>query len=221
MTARDVTPVTCDNGRRDGDEVDVDCGGADCERCPDGSVCGGPADCASRVCREEICSVPTCEDGELNGDELTRDCGGSCPGDPLECVEECPAIVVDLDLNVQLGGDFGTFSSRVGTDGGRFNPPIECSRGESGYEIVLRWVSPLSGDVEFAISGGFSPVLYLISRRCEPAGDLVGCVEESEGFPGTASLVAPVESGVTYFLFLDTVEPVLGISYTLMVSVAD
>ena len=221
MSVRDVTPVTCDNGRRDGDEVDVDCGGSDCGACADGAACTGPADCESRVCREDVCAEPTCEDGEVNGDELTRDCGGSCPGDPLACVEECPPIVVDLDLNVQLGGDFGSFSSRVGTDGGRFNPPLECSREESGYEIALRWVSPLDGDVEFAVDGDFSPVLYLIARRCEPAGDLVGCVEESEAFPGTASLVAGVEAGVTYFLFLDTVEPVGGISYTLTVSVAD
>ena len=221
MTVRDVTPVSCDNGRRDGDEIDVDCGGAECGPCPDGSLCDGPADCESRVCRAGVCAVPTCDDGERNGDELTRDCGGSCPGDPLECVEECPPIVVDLDLNVQLRGDFGTFSSRAGTDGGRFNPPIECSRDESGYEIVLRWVSPLDGDVEFAIDADFSPVLYLISRRCEPAGDLVGCATDEPRDPGVASLVATVEAGVTYFLFLDTVEPVEGISYTLTVGVAD
>lgn len=41
---------SCSNFVQDGDESDIDCGGAQCGRCGDGRVCIGAADCASGVC---------------------------------------------------------------------------------------------------------------------------------------------------------------------------
>jgi hypothetical protein len=65
------------NGERDGNETDVDCGGG-CEPCTDGRGCAAAADCESRVCTGDVCQVPLCTDGVKNGNETGADCGGSC-----------------------------------------------------------------------------------------------------------------------------------------------
>lgn len=68
----------CTNGVRDGDETDVDCGGAGCAPCADGKACESGGDCASGACdsASKTCSAPACDDGTKNGDETDTDCGG-------------------------------------------------------------------------------------------------------------------------------------------------
>lgn len=68
----------CDDGMRNGDESDVDCGGPTCAACADGLGCSGGEDCSSGVCQGESCASPACDDGVGNGDEIDIDCGGSC-----------------------------------------------------------------------------------------------------------------------------------------------
>lgn len=73
-----AVPASCKNGLRDGREDKVDCGGPDCDPCPEcsdglkngeetGVDCGGAC---------EAC--PTCTDGVQNGSESDQDCGGIC-----------------------------------------------------------------------------------------------------------------------------------------------
>ena len=74
----------CGDGLLNGNEIDVDCGGPDCEVCPScedgllngeelGIDCGGP-DC------EPCATDGDCTNGLLDGDELYIDCGGTiCP----------------------------------------------------------------------------------------------------------------------------------------------
>lgn len=47
-------PETCDDGKKNQDETDVDCGG-DCGDCAEGKRCGLNADCAKGECRDGIC----------------------------------------------------------------------------------------------------------------------------------------------------------------------
>jgi len=94
-----VTPPTCTDGVTDGMESDVDCGGADCDGCADGSNCNHWSDCLSGECNDNICgeclgsgcvTPPTCSDGLLNGDESDIDCGGAeCDGcaDGSDCTD--------------------------------------------------------------------------------------------------------------------------------------
>lgn len=74
--------ASCSDGRRNGDETGVDCGGATCTaRCPDLGRCTISSDCTSRVCIGGTCIVPSCMDGVNNGSETGADCGGVlCPG---------------------------------------------------------------------------------------------------------------------------------------------
>ncbi len=85
--------ATCDDGVRNGDESDTDCGGSCVKPCDIGRLCTRAEDCAEKVCRQndgddaERCKAPACDDGVKNGDESAIDCGGSCK--PCELDEPC------------------------------------------------------------------------------------------------------------------------------------
>lgn len=86
----DGGPASCTDGRRNGDETGVDCGGPTCAaRCPVDGRCEISSDCDTSVCIGRICLAPSCMDGVRNGDETGRDCGGPCVGCGLgsTCVE--------------------------------------------------------------------------------------------------------------------------------------
>ncbi|HEX5748196.1 MAG TPA: dickkopf-related protein [Archangium sp.] len=63
----------CADGLRNGDELDVDCGGS-CQPCVGRDDTSGPSGCT-----ESACAAPTCTDGVKNGSETGVDCGGGCP----------------------------------------------------------------------------------------------------------------------------------------------
>jgi hypothetical protein len=67
----------CDNGKWDGTEADVDCGGV-CAKCETGSACRSANDCASKNCYEGACRPASCEDNIQNHNEAGIDCGGWC-----------------------------------------------------------------------------------------------------------------------------------------------
>lgn len=73
--------ASCTDGRRNGDETGVDCGGPTCTaRCPVRELCAVSSDCVSRVCFSGTCVAAACSDGVRNGEETGLDCGGPCPG---------------------------------------------------------------------------------------------------------------------------------------------
>ena len=65
----------CSNGKNDGHETGVDCGGT-CSPCKDGGGCKVGPDCESYVCGGGTCIAPACDDKAKNGDETDIDCGG-------------------------------------------------------------------------------------------------------------------------------------------------
>ncbi len=77
----------CVDGKKNGGESDVDCGGA-CPPCLVGATCTSGTDCGSLVCDGGKCAAPTCSDATRNGSETDTDCGGSCPAciDGAACV---------------------------------------------------------------------------------------------------------------------------------------
>mmetsp|Transcript_8380 Transcript_8380/g.25171 ORF Transcript_8380/g.25171 Transcript_8380/m.25171 type:complete len:987 (+) Transcript_8380:64-3024(+) len=54
-TTATPTSLTCTNGRRDGTETDVDCGGGACNKCSFGLTCELTSDCREGVCNDNIC----------------------------------------------------------------------------------------------------------------------------------------------------------------------
>src|SRR4051812_32176066 len=53
---------SCASGSRDGDETDVDCGGATCAPCAGGRGCLHASDCASGTCSNLLCTTASCSD---------------------------------------------------------------------------------------------------------------------------------------------------------------
>ncbi|MFT7624271.1 MAG: hypothetical protein ACI9WU_003458 [Myxococcota bacterium] len=69
----------CDNGQKDNDETDIDCGGA-CGGCDEGKSYAADGDCTSAFCGPGyVCWDAGCSNGEMDGDETGVDCGGQCP----------------------------------------------------------------------------------------------------------------------------------------------
>src|SRR5262245_48402480 len=59
----------CGNLRKDGDETDVDCGGARCPGCASGKACLRATDCQSGLCLNNVCQERSCTDSIQNGAE--------------------------------------------------------------------------------------------------------------------------------------------------------
>ena len=73
----------CSDGRVDGAETDVDCGGGTCSACDPGRICKVDGDCGSAACdwgpSPHKCITDQCVDHHQDGSETDVDCGGgSC-----------------------------------------------------------------------------------------------------------------------------------------------
>jgi formylglycine-generating enzyme required for sulfatase activity len=80
-------PGQATDGRKNGTETDVDCGGESGNKCGDGKACVAAGDCASGIC-QNTCQAPSPTDGVKNGDETDVDCGGSS-GKPCAAGQGC------------------------------------------------------------------------------------------------------------------------------------
>jgi hypothetical protein len=112
FTANTCVPSLCDDGVKDGNETDVDCGGtsymgqAACSKCQTGQHCGSNNDCVTSACDPTTVGGPTCvasqcNDHQQDGNETGMDCGGT---------DSCQRCVV--------GGTCLVNSDCVGADGG-------------------------------------------------------------------------------------------------------
>lgn len=75
QTVSDDPQPSCDDGIRNGEESDIDCGGV-CTSCGEGSSCLVDGDCQFERCVNQLCVAPSCDDGLKNQDESDVDCGG-------------------------------------------------------------------------------------------------------------------------------------------------
>lgn len=78
----------CEDGKKNEDETDLDCGGT-CVTCSWGKHCSSGEDCKSGLCGAGTC-VSSCLDAEQSGNETGKDCGGDCP--PCEDGQGCNAL---------------------------------------------------------------------------------------------------------------------------------
>ncbi|MBX3226285.1 MAG: hypothetical protein KIT84_43120 [Labilithrix sp.] len=87
-----VTPgASCSNGKKDGEETGVDCGGACATRCAALVGCRGDGDCGDElVCVKDVCVAATSNDKVQNGTETDVDCGGPT-APPCETNKKCKA----------------------------------------------------------------------------------------------------------------------------------
>ena len=94
-------PITCRDKVKNGDETDLDCGGA-CAGCADGQICKLAKDCSSQVCTGGKCATPTHTDGVKNGTETDVDCGGDAKAPKCASGKRCGGAT-DCDSAVCVG----------------------------------------------------------------------------------------------------------------------
>jgi hypothetical protein len=96
---------TCDDKKKNGAETATDCGGGECDPCPDGKGCVTGDDCMSTSCSAGfVCATPGCSDKQLNQDESDVDCGGSCDtkcglGKKCKANEDCETMLCDSTMH--------------------------------------------------------------------------------------------------------------------------
>jgi hypothetical protein len=91
----------CADGRRNGGESDIDCGGK-CARCLNGKTCTGPEDCQTSFCADGACQ--SCSNSGECGGTVEAPCfcepsalgtsacnSGGDPGPQFDSCDDCPA----------------------------------------------------------------------------------------------------------------------------------
>jgi hypothetical protein len=98
-------PQTSKDGKKDGTETDVDCGGSAAPACADGKKCGAGTDCTSGTCSaQKLCAEPTAKDGIKNGNETDVDCGGSGSGKDTMAPACAPTKTCGVDADCSTNG---------------------------------------------------------------------------------------------------------------------
>ena len=159
-------PHSCSDGVKNGQETDIDCGGPNCRRCPDGEACFINNDCESNFCNRSagptvagVCRIKaSCRNGRKDGGETDVDCGGpECP--PCEFGQKC-------DSADDCAGPNFLCLDRAG-DGTAHKVCVECK----------------TGDHCLALYGGTRP--YCVRNKCRQCRDEVDCGEGEECDDGT------------------------------------
>jgi hypothetical protein len=180
---------TCDDGEKNGDETDTDCGGATCSPCADGLACLMDSDCEVMSCVQNTCGLPPpgCMDGQQNGDETDVDCGGpSCDtcADTLKCVEptDCnsknckdglcaPAACDDTIQNgSETDVDCGGFDCGACSEGETCNADADCDTNSCADKVCVAATcqdGKVNQDETDVDCGG---------PNCDKCGDGLGCV---------------------------------------------
>ena len=93
---------SCMDGKKNGGETDLDCGGPQCPKCDPGDACQQASDCGTGVCTGDVCQSASCTDVVKNGGETDVDCGGpACP----KCQDgDACAVPGDCQSNDCQGG---------------------------------------------------------------------------------------------------------------------
>jgi len=133
-------PASCDDGDRNGDESDVDCGGS-CAPCVNFAACGVGADCLSGRCVDDGCASPegTHPDIVREADVPGRDPGGGWH-DSYSVGAQCycestfdhavGAIEVDTPFGTRTVREVcDALGSGPGSDGRPLYNDIQCGNG--------------------------------------------------------------------------------------------
>jgi hypothetical protein len=126
------------DGRRNGGETGVDCGGASQKECAAGELCISDRDCISTCGAAKRCNVPSATDGKKNNGETDIDCGG--PNAPA--CERGKACVASADCKLNFCS-MGTCTAPSATDGIKNGneTDVDCG-GATAVEGAFSYTAP-------------------------------------------------------------------------------
>ena len=177
--------ASCADGKKNGDETDVDCGGS-CGGCAENMQCGTNSDCKSDNCADGVCKakVDLCADGVLSGDESDVDCGGSCAlcsdgkacnsGDDCAsnmcdgvCISCTDGILNGSESDIDCGG-----SCNKCADGTKCNVNDDCVNGFCDANICTSCSDGvLNGDETDIDCGGRCGANCAVEKACNTDND--------------------------------------------------
>ncbi|MDB4953681.1 MAG: Tryptophan synthase alpha chain [Myxococcales bacterium] len=158
----------CNDGVRNGDETDVDCGGT-CGPCEDGGVhvdadVDAPLVCGQTSCAGRTCPLPSCFDGIRDGQETDVDCGGGicrkCAG-ARHCTTACDCF------NGQCIA--GTCSSLLTVS---FADAVRYASGFKPYAIMSGDLDA-DGDLDLAVANEIDSTVSVFRNTGQSSGMFV------------------------------------------------
>ena len=200
---------TCNDGEKNYDETDVDCGGT-CQACKVGKGCKRDNDCSTGKCEDNVCVknecssdndckssggfimhgcgegvCMTCSDNQINGDETDVDCGGSC--DLCKDGQRCDQ---DSDCKSQFCSEAQTCEQKDGTPS-----PTGCANDlECGEDLrcdngscISCFDNKKNGDETDTDCGGIICSQCGIDKTCKADSD---CASNKCGSSGTCEAPA-------------------------------
>lgn len=183
-------PPQCEDGRRDGDESDVDCGGSCSLRCVASQQCGSLLDCESGVCSEGICQQVRCGDHVRNGNETDIDCGGTCQtacGAGQRCVVSADCVSGACNNGTCLRAP--TLAPQLGSLAGGTVVTLALSGHTSADVRAVRF-----GDTPATLQGQSDTTLNVIT----PAGSRLGATNVTIEYAGGQQQT--IKEGFRYYL---------------------
>lgn len=165
LACNDAPPTVHQDGRRNGGETGIDCGGtaAPDKLCPGGQKCVTGDDCQSN-CTNGVCDPPSATDGKKNNGETDIDCGGpNAPKCSLtkSCVTntDCLANACTATLCVEPTSTDGI------RNGGETD--VDCGGG-TVTDGAFSYTAPRCRDDRGCAADG-----DCVSTACSPAGKCV------------------------------------------------
>jgi hypothetical protein len=111
-----TVPPTCSDGVKNGNETDVDCGGATtCGRCANGRTCGAATDCTSGICTGGTCRAQVSATVQVFSDTGSNYCARLRVTNNNSVPTTNWSLTLNYNGSVRTSGTNATFSSNTGT----------------------------------------------------------------------------------------------------------
>jgi hypothetical protein len=172
----DGASAACMNGKKDGAETDVDCGGPTCKPCANGRACVANRDCAAAVCAGSTCS------GDVGCSDATRE--GYTPAATYPNIAACAGAWSIPGLQPPTtktpACSRGSGNSGVNATGAGCNVSDLC---QGGWHVCESSAEVLQKSNGAGCAPAATPGLFFATRQsgaggatCGPgANDLFGC----------------------------------------------
>jgi len=132
---------SCNDGVKNGNETDVDCGGNSCNPCVFNRACIKSLDCVSKNCNGKCLESDTCKNEKRDGAETDVDCGGGACNKLCDEGKKCNtnldcSATLECKGNICKQGSSSVLPTNGGSSSGRGGSNTTSSRSPQDEEDV-------------------------------------------------------------------------------------